>query len=170
MEVRDAEEFAIFYGIPKGLMNAMFVELGGVAYPKEAALLHAGHKRGIQRIEVTKPTLDGEEYVCEARIYPAISLQKLAEINRLPPEMRKGAWDYLTGPTVEWGRAGVKNVRMVQMQGWLPEMAIKRAVCRALRLFAGAFGTSYEELPDAELSQDELRDAAAKAVSSALHP
>ena len=163
MEVKDAEALAAFYGVPKSLMNAMFVELGGVAYPKEAALLWAGHKKGIQRIDVTKPVEENGEWRCEARIYPMLGLQKLQEVNRLPPELKGKTLDYLTAPTVEWGHASKDNVRMSTMQAWLPEMAVKRAVCRALRLFAGHFGTSYAELPEAELSQEELKTAADQA-------
>ena len=162
MQVKDAKELAEFYGVPPSLMNAFFVELGGQAYPKEAALLYVGHKKGIQRIEVTPPTIDdkGEEWSCQARVYPSLGLQKLQEINRLPPDLKAKAFEYLTAPTVEWGRASAKSVRMSTMQQWLPEMAIKRAVCRALRLFAGSFGTSYVELPEAEVSQEELKQAA----------
>lgn len=177
LEVKDAKELAEFYNVPPSLMNAFFVEIGGVAYPKEAALLYVGHKKGIQRIEVTKPLLVTEdlakslltiaplvgEWYCEARIYPSLGLQKLQEINRLPPDMKKQAFEYLTAPTVEWGHASAKNVRMSTMQAWLPEMAIKRAVCRALRIFAGSFGTSYVELPEAEMSQDEMKEAAGQA-------
>ena len=168
MEVKDAEALAAFYGVPKSLMNAMFVELGGVAYPKERALLYVGHKKGIQRIEVTEPRLVTDEghlkgeWVVKASIYPMLGLQKMQEVNRLPPELKAETLHYLTAPTVEWGHASKENVRMSTMQAWLPEMAIKRAVCRALRLFAGSFGTSYEELPEAELSQEELRAAADK--------
>jgi hypothetical protein len=162
-EAKDASELASFYGVPKPLMNAMFVELGGVAYPKESALLYVGHKKGIQRIEVSRPVADEKgEWSCEAKIYPILGLQKLQEVNRLPPELKGRTLEYLTAPTVEWGHASKENVKMSTMQAWLPEMAIKRAVCRALRLFAGSFGTSYEELPEAELSQDELKSAADK--------
>ena len=168
LEVKDATEIAEFYGVPKSLMNAFFVEIGGVAYPKEAALLYVGHKKGIQRIEVSKPLPQGipgeAEWHCECRIYPSLGLQKLQEINRLPPDMKKQAFEYLTAPTVEWGHASAKNVRMSTMQQWLPEMAIKRAVCRALRIFAGSFGTSYVELPEAEMSQDEMKEAAKQAT------
>lgn len=169
LEVRDAKELADFYNVPPSLMNAFFVEIGGVAYPKEAALLYVGHKKGIQRIEVTRPVritggeLEGE-YACEARIYPSLGLQKLQEINRLPPDLRGKTLEYLTAPTVEWGHASAKNVRMSTMQQWLPEMAIKRAVCRALRIFAGSFGTSYVELPEAEVPQSELQEAAKQAT------
>jgi hypothetical protein len=168
LEVKDARELAEFYNVPPSLMNAFFVEIGGVAYPKEAALLYVGHKKGIQRIEVSKPKLEGEEWSCEARIYPSLGLQKLQEVNRLPPEMKKAAFEYLTAPTVEWGHASAKNVRMSTMQAWLPEMAIKRAVCRALRIFAGSFGTSYVELPEAEMSQDEMKEAADRAKQATI--
>ena len=164
LEVKDAKELAEFYNVPPSLMNAFFVEIGGQAYPKEAALLYVGHKKGIQRIEISKPQLmeDGE-WFCIAKIYPSLGLQKLQEVNRLPPELKKQAFDYLTAPTTEWGHASAKNVRMSTMQQWLPEMAIKRAVCRALRIFAGSFGTSYVELPEAEMSQDEMKEAAGQA-------
>lgn len=164
MAVKQADELAAFYGVPPSLMNAFFVELGGVAYAKEAALLFVGHKKGIQRIEVSKPVLVGEEWSCEARIYPSLGLQKMQEINRLPPDMKGKAFEYLIAPTVEWGHASAKNVRMSTMQAWLPEMAIKRAVCRALRIFAGGFGTSYVELPEAEVPQEELREASKQAT------
>ena len=164
LEVKDATELAQFYGVPRSLMNSFFVEIGGVAYAKAPMLLYLGQKKGIQRIEVTKPRLDGEEWVCEARVYPSLGLQKLQEINRLPPDLKAKAFEYLTQPTVEWGHASAKNVRMSTMQAYLPEMAIKRAYCRALRLFAGSVGTSYEELPDAVVPQEELKAAAAQAT------
>lgn len=163
LEVKDAKDLAEFYNVPASLMNAFFVEIGGIAYPKEAALLYVGQKKGIQRIEVSKPVEKDGEWVCEARIYPSLGLQKLQEVNRLPPDKKGQILDYLTMPTIEWGHASSKNVRMSTMQQWLPEMAIKRAVCRALRLYAGSFGTSYVELPEAELSQDELKEKAAGA-------
>lgn len=177
LEVKDARELAEFYNVPPSLMNAFFVEIGGVAYAKEAALLYVGHKKGIQRIEVSKPVfvkdfiegkttiqmVDGE-WTCEAKIYPSLGLQKLQEINRLPPDLKAKAFEYLTQPTVEWGHASAKNVRMSTMQAWLPEMAIKRAVCRALRIFAGSFGTSYVELPDAVVPQEDLKEAASQAT------
>ena len=168
LEVKQADELALFYNVPKSLMNAFFVDIGGVAYPKEAALLYVGHKKGIQRIEVSKPVEKDGEWVAEAKIYPSLGLQKMQEINRLPPEMKAKVFEYLTAPTVEWGHASAKNVRMSTMQAWLPEMAIKRAVCRAVRIFAGSFGTSYVELPEAEVSQDELRDAANEAKQVSL--
>lgn len=161
LEVKDAKDLAEFYNVPPSLMNAFFVEIGGVAYPKQAALLYVGMKKGIQNIQVSKPIEKDGEWTCEAKIYPSLGLQKLQEVNRLPPELKAKAFEYLTCPTVEWGHASIKNVRMSTMQQWLPEMAIKRAVCRALRLFAGSFGTSYEELPEAELTQDELKEKAA---------
>ena len=170
LEVKDAKELADFYSVPPSLMNAFFVQIGDATYPKEAALLYAGHKKGIQRIEVSPPKLGPEngslagEWFCEARIYPSLGLQKLQEINRLPPDLKAKAFEYLTAPTVEWGHASAKNVRMSTMQQWLPEMAIKRAVCRALRIFAGGFGTSYVELPEAEVPQEELREAAKQAT------
>ena len=45
------------------------------------------------------------------------------------------------------------------MHQWLPEIAIKRAVCRALRLFAGIGVTAYEELPEVVVESKDLQEA-----------
>jgi len=82
----------------------------------------------------------------------------------LPEKERAEKWAYLTKPTVEWGRASKENVRMSTMQQWLKEIAIKRAFSRACRLFVGSCGTSFEELPEIEITGEEAREASAKAL------
>lgn len=158
LSVEKARDVAKFYGVPQSLVDMLIVEFNGVAYPKEAFLLFIGHKRGIQRIEVTKPVEAAGEFTCEARIYPKVNADAkfLAEFGKLPEAERQQVWSYLTRPTVEWGKASKATVRMSTMQQWLPEMAIKRAVCRALRLFAGVGMTAFEELPEAKLEKDEI--------------
>ena len=52
---------------------------------------------------------------------------------------------------------------MSTMHQWLREIAIKRAVARACRLFVGTWGTSFEELPEIEITREEAREASARA-------
>jgi hypothetical protein len=158
LSVEKARDVAKFYGVPQSLVDMMIVEFNGVAYPKEPFLLYVGHRKGIQAIEVTKPVEANGEWTCEARIFPKVNADTrfLAEFSKLSPAERERVWSYLTKPTVEWGKASKATVRMSTMQQWLPEMAIKRAVCRALRLFAGVGMTAFEELPEAKLEKGEV--------------
>jgi hypothetical protein len=52
------------------------------------------------------------------------------------------------------GTANIENVQNRSMHKFLREMAQTRALGRALRSYTGYGGTSYEELPDAEISGD----------------
>jgi hypothetical protein len=162
IEVKEATELAEFYHVPQIMVNLFFIDFNGKMYPLEAFLLHQGHKKGIRAIQVTKPILDPKsgEWECEATIYPEINLQHLNELfKQLPnPEARMEVFRYMSLPTKEWGKASSKNVAMTTMQQWLPQIAIKRAVCRALRLFAGIGTTAYVELPEAQLSPQELEE------------
>jgi hypothetical protein len=163
MVTEEATEIAKFYNVPQTLANLFFMVINNTLYPKEAFLLHMGYKRGIQAIEITKPEKvtesTGEEWHCHAKIYPSIDKQIYLATCQLPADERKIQLEYLRRPTQEWGRASVRTVRMSTMQAFLPEMAVKRAVCRALRLFASVGMTSYEELPEAELSKGEIEEA-----------
>ena len=156
LEVKEAVELAQFYHVPQTLMNMMFIQFGDTAYPKEAFLLHLGHRKGIQRIEIDRPILENGEWRTEARIYPRITPELIEAVSRLPETERKEAWEYLTKPVREWGRASTKNVRMSTMHEWLDTIAIKRAVCRALRLFVGIGETAYEELPEVVVEKNDL--------------
>ncbi len=159
LEVKNAVELAQFYGIPQSLANMFFIEFDGTLYPKEPLLLREGHRKGIQRIEVDPPRQDNGEWKTEARIYPKVTPQMIEAISKLPEAERKEAWAYLTAPVRESGRASSKNVRMSTMLEWLPEIAIKRAVCRALRLFAGIGQTSAEELPEVVVEKKDLEES-----------
>lgn len=170
LEVKSAENLASFYGVPKELMNVYFIEIGGTLYAKEMFLLEQAYKRGVQSIVVKVEEKSPGYWESEATIYPAISEKIMLRLLDLPEEQRSRYWEYLTRPTVEWGKASKDTVRMGTMQPYLREMAIKRAVARACRLFSGWGHTAAEEMPDAELSDAEIKDAAerAKPVNSTL--
>jgi hypothetical protein len=158
MEVKSASELSKFYGIPEPLMNVYFIELGGVLYAKEMFLLEQAYKRGVQCIEVKVEQKEGV-WEAEAKIYPSLDEKIMMRLLDMPEEERKKYWEYLTKPTVEWGKASRETVRMSTMQPYLREMAIKRAVTRACRLFSGWGSTSYEEMPEAELSSEQIKEA-----------
>lgn len=158
LQVKSAESLSKFYGIPPELMNVYFIEIGGTLYAKEMFLLEQAYKRGVQAIEVHVEQKEGT-WEAEAKIYPSINEKMMFRLLDMPEEERKHYWEYLTKPTVEWGKASKETVRMSTMQPYLREMAIKRAVTRACRLFSGWGSTSAEELPDAELSKDQIENA-----------
>ncbi len=162
LEVKDARELAKWYNVPEQLMNLFFVTFNGALYPKEPFLLYLAHRRGVQAIEV-EVKKDGEVWGATATIFPRITSRMLETLTRLPEKERAEKWAYLTKPTIEWGRASKENVRMSTMHQWLKEIAIKRAVARACRLFVGTWGTSFEELPEIEISREEAREASARA-------
>ena len=170
LEVKQATEISAFYGVPQSLVNMFFLDFGGTAYPKAAFLLYQAHKKGVQRIEVTVNEEPKGMWEAEARIYPAVTSRIIENLAKLSEKERATMWEYLTKPTVEWGKASKDTVRMSTMQPYLKEMAIKRAVARACRLFSGIGTTAFEELPDATMSEDDVRDAArmAKPVTAAI--
>lgn len=140
-------------------MNTMAVQFGDTLYFKEPFLLWKGHQRGIQRIVVQEPHQENGEWRTRASIYPRITSEMLEAIAKLPEADRKTMLDYVTAPTEEWGRASSSSVKMSTMQQWLPEIAVKRAICRALRLFAGIGSTVYEELPEAVVDHTDLEQS-----------
>ena len=162
LEVKDARELAKWYNVPEQLMNLFFVTFNGTMFPKESFLLYLAHRRGVQAIEV-EVRKEGETWDATASIYPRITSRMLEALSRFPEKERAEKWEYLTKPTVEWGRASKDNVRMTTMHPWLKEIAIKRAVARACRLFVGTWGTSFEELPEVEITKEEAREASIRA-------
>jgi hypothetical protein len=165
LEVKQATELAQYYHVPPSLMSTFAVQFGDTLYWKEPFLLERAHQRGLQRIEVDKPVNENGESTTEARIYPKITAAMIEAIAKLPEAERKEAWAYMTAPTREWGRASTSNVRMSTMHAWLPEIAIKRAVCRALRLFCGIGQTSFEELPDVVVDKRDLEEVRRHVIS-----
>ena len=164
LEVKQATELAQYFRLPPFLMNTFAVQFGDTIYWKEPFLLERAHQRGLQRIEVDKPVNENGEWSTEARIYPKITAAMIEAIAKLPEAERKEAWAYMTAPTREWGHASTSNVRMSTMHAWLPEIAIKRGVCRALRLFCGIGQTSFEELPEVVVDKKDLEDSRSRII------
>ncbi len=164
LQMKEAQELAQYYRVPPSLMNTFAVQFGDTVYWKEAFLLERAHQRGLQRIEVDKPVNNNGEWTTEARIYPRITAAMIEAIAKLPEAERKEAWSYLTAPVREWGRASAKNVKMSTMLEWLDAIAIKRAVCRALRLFVGIGSTAYEELPEVVVESKDLQEAKSSVI------
>jgi hypothetical protein len=162
LEVKDARELAKWYNVPEQLMNLFFVTFNGTLYPKESFLLYLAHRRGVQAVEV-EVRKEGEIWEATATIFPRVTSRMLEALSKFPEKERAEKWEYLTKPTVEWGRASKENVRMSTMHSWLKEIAIKRAVARACRLFVGTWATSFEELPEVEITREEARESSIKA-------
>lgn len=158
LEARQATEIADFYHVPQSLVDMFWVVLGGTAYPKLPFLVHMAQQKGLQRIDVEVAEKDGV-WEATARIYPAVTSRMLENLVKLPENERKQIWEYMTKPTVEWGRASKETVRMSTLHPFLREMAIKRAVARACRLYSGVGTTAFEELPEAAMSRGEMEDA-----------
>jgi hypothetical protein len=155
--VEPGSELAIakIAGLPPEMANLFFMKLNGNAYIKVAGLQYMAGKIGYQRIEITDRYDESTKtWVAEAKIYPKISVDKLATISKLSPEVQKMAYEDLSKPTNGVGTANSENVQNRSMHKFLREMAQTRALGRALRSYTGYGGTSYEELPDAEISGD----------------
>jgi hypothetical protein len=141
-------------GIPKELANMFFVKLAGGLYIKVAGLLYMAGKKGYQRIELHKLESQNGEYKYEALVFPKISIDALKAISGLDKDVQKMAFMELSKPTNGFGSASKENVKMVQMQAYMDEMAQTRALGRALRAYTGYGGTSYEELPESIIETD----------------
>lgn len=161
LEVKEAADLAAFYGVPQSLVNLYFIDMGGTIYPKEAFYLKVAAKKGYQRIETKADQIAPDDWVAECKVYPIIPRDIIAALSHLDKEERTRLLDYYTAPTNEAGHANKQNVRMSTMHIWLREMAVKRAVCRALRKFSGVDLTAYEELPEAELSAEQVKEVKA---------
>lgn len=158
LEVKDASDIAQHYGVPVSLVNLYFVEFNGRAYPMEPFLVRVTQKKGVQRMEISKPVQKDGQWEVECKIYPTMPAELLRVLPGLRPEEQKRLIEYHTAPTVEWGRASTANVHASTMHAWLPEIAIKRAVARCCRKFSGVDLTAYEELPTATIAESS-RDA-----------
>jgi hypothetical protein len=108
---------------------------------------------------LTEPVQKDGEWVTECRIYPTIPDKVFVVLPSLPPEQQKALLDYHMQATIEWGRASPATVKMSTMQPFLREMSIKRAVTRCCRKFSGIDFTSFEELPEAHLSTEQIEEA-----------
>ena len=155
--VEPGSELAIakIAGLPPEMANLFFMKLNGNAYIKVAGLQYMAGKIGYQRIEISdKFDEKTQTWVAEARIYPKIPIATMEAVAKLNPDVQKIAFEELVKPTYGIGTANIENVQNRSMHKFLREMAQTRALGRALRSYTGYGGTSYEELPDAEISGD----------------
>jgi hypothetical protein len=155
--VEPGSELAIakIAGLPPEMANLFFMKLNGNAYIKVAGLQYMAGKIGYRRIEIIDNYDEkSETWTAEAKIYPKIDNKTLKALSKLSPETQKMAYEDLSKPTNGIGTASKENVQNRNMHQFLREMAQTRALGRALRSYTGYGGTSYEELPDAEISGD----------------
>ena len=146
------ELIARMNGIPPELADMFFMLIDGSLYIKAPGLLYMASKKGYSKIDV-KSEYDNErqEWTAQARVYPRIQDHTLELISRMPVDTIEGFVHDYFGPTTGYGRASKENVKNTHMYPFLKEMAETRAVNRALRLYTGYGGTSYEELPDSNV-------------------
>jgi hypothetical protein len=145
---------ARMYNIPDELANLYFMTIDGQLYIKHPGLVYMASKIGYQAIQV-ESSYDGgtKTWTAKAMVFPKISIEQIKELANIPEEFRKQAWEYLTKPVIAYATANEWNVKNSKMHVFLKEMAETRAINRALRLFTGYGGTSYEELPDSDIEE-----------------
>lgn len=154
--VGKATDLARYYGIPDQLANMFFMSFSDQLYIKNPGLLYLAAKKGYSRI-VTKSSYNEEkkEWIAETDIYPVIPPEVLKAISSLDKDMQRRIIEGQYGPTHGEGRASEENVNNKRMMPFLKELAETRSVNRALRLFTGYGGTSYEELPEGEVEVEK---------------
>lgn len=142
---------AALQGIPAELANMYFMIFNGdQLYIKIPGLLHIAKKQGYARI-ATEVTEVGDEWRGTAHIYPIIGVEVLQALHGLPEAVIMHVLMTQYGPTTAHATASKSNVLNSRMHARLMEFAETRATACALRLYTGYGGTSYEELPDAEI-------------------
>ena len=141
-------------GIPEELADMYFAIIDNALYIKNPGLLYMASKKGYAKIETTSEPDGKGGFTAISKIYPKIPIDFIKAITPLSPEIQTRLLDEQYGPTIEKGAANKENVKNSRMYPFLEELARTRAVDRALRLYTGYGGTSYEELPDAEISGD----------------
>lgn len=168
-EVSELKEIAEMYGIPQSIVNLYWIKLGGTAYPKAPFKMMMAQKKGIQRIE-TKLRKVEDGYEVDVSIFPRVTGDQLSYLRTLSGEERQATWKYFTEPTVGTGRANTKNVKMGTMHVFLQEMAETRGLSRTCGKFAGLNQTGYEELPEAQLSQEQIDDSSERLKAARVIP
>lgn len=138
--------------IPPELADMYFLILDGQLYIKSPGLLYMASKQGYARIKVTSQyDADKKEWNATALVFPKIPVEVLQSFAGITPAVQAEILETQYGPTTGFGRASMENVKMSTMHKFLKEMAETRAVNRALRLYTGYGGTSYEELPESSV-------------------
>ena len=145
---------ARMYHIPDDLANMYFMLIDGQLYIKHPGLLYMASRVGYQAIQIESSYDEKTKtWSAKAMVFPKVSVEQIKELASIPDEFRKQAWEYLTKPVIAYATANEYNVKNTKMYPFLKEMAETRAVNRALRLFTGYGGTSYEELPESEIEE-----------------
>ena len=137
-------------GIPAPLANLFFMLIDDQLYIKSPGLLYMAKKQGYARIDVSSSEDGKGGYVANALVYPVIPLEVLKTFAALPHDILQDIIDVQYGPTIGHGSANKENVKNTRMFPYLKELAETRATNRALRLYTGYGGTSYEEMPDSQ--------------------
>ena len=155
MTVGKPEQMAQVYGIPTELANMYFMTIEGALYVKQPGLLYLAAKKGYSRILTTSSYDESKhEWSAETSVYPIVPKEVIMSLGNLDKEMQKQVLDTYYGPTKGYGRASKENVKMSTMHVFLKEMAETRSVNRALRLYTGYGGTSYEEMPNSTIEAE----------------
>ena len=172
LAVQEVTEFAKFFGVPQALVNQYVIKFVGkdkqgnvvenLYYKLPYYLMKIDPKhggRGIQSMQFEEE-LVGDEWRVKVTIYPQITSRIFENLMKITDKTeRQQYWDYLTRPIIEKGTASPKSVKMSTMLPYLREIAIKRAVVRALRWMVSSGATAYEELPEVEQTPEEIRQA-----------
>ncbi len=146
------------FDIPADLANMFFMKFEDQLYIKVAGLQYIAGKKGYRRIEISDSYDEGTQtWIAEARVFPKITKELIDSVAKLSPEVQKMIIDEISKPTIGIGTANKDNVRNTKMHPFLREMAQTRALGRALRAYTGYGSTTYEELPNASLSPDEVK-------------
>lgn len=146
-------------GLPAEIADMFFVIIDNRLYVKVAGLLFMAGKKGYSRIETTSRYDEKkQEWIATTKVYPLIDPKMIETLSRLDPKLVEKIITEYYAPTIAEGRASRENVANSRMHPFLKEMAETRSVGRALRLYTGYGGTTYEELPQAEVSKDEIQE------------
>ena len=149
MVIGKAERMAQMYGIPIELANMFFMTIDGALYVKSPGLLYMAGKKGYARILTTsKYNEQFNEWEATTYVFPHIPKEIILSLPGLDKDLQRQVLENYFGPTKGEGRAGKDNVKNTRMYPFLKEMAETRSVNRALRLYTGYGGTSYEEMPE----------------------
>ena len=149
MVIGKAERMAQMYGIPTELANMFFMTIDGALYVKSPGLLYMAGKKGYARILTTSEYNEHtNEWEAMTYVFPRVPKEIILSLPGLDKELQKQVLENYFGPTKGEGRAGKDNVKNTRMYPFLKEMAETRSVNRALRLYTGYGGTSYEEMPE----------------------
>jgi hypothetical protein len=149
------ELLAKMNNIPPELADMFFTILEGSLYIKQPGLLYMASKKGYARIDVSSEyDEETKGYKAVAKVYPIIPKEVIVALGNLSEKMQEKIINDYYGPIPGNGRAARDNVKMSTMMPFLRELAETRAINRALRLYTGYGGTSFEEMPQAEIREE----------------